>query len=157
MRLRSVQVCFRDSICKKKIQEHKETFYGDKIRDLTDAVFKVTKDAEAGGSEVKKLLTEKHTILTLMDTASSRPDWTQQRVIAYLVNHPDLQEKIQQKINNVIGKDRLPTLQDKGDLTYFRTMVTETLRFNSIFPFLAPHKTTVHGHHSSRVIFPKTQ
>ena len=64
-------------------------------------------------------------------------------MIAYLVNYPDVQEKIQQKINNVIGKDRLSTLQDKGDLPYFRAMVTETLRFNSIFPFLAPHKTTV--------------
>ena len=65
------------------------------------------------------------------------------QVIAYLVNYPDVQKKIQQKINNVIGKDRLQTLQDKGDLPYFRAMVTETLRFNSIFPFLAPHKTTV--------------
>ena len=65
-------------------------------------------------------------------------------VIAYLVNYPDVQEKIQQKINNVIGRiGCMPTLQDKGDLPYFRAMVTETLRFNSIFPFLAPHKTTV--------------
>ena len=93
--------------------------------DLTDAVIKVTKDAEAEGSEEKKLLTEKHIILTLMVT-------TMLRVIAYLVNYPDVQQKTQQKINNVTGKDRLPTLQDKGDLLYFRTMVTETLRFNSI-------------------------
>ena len=146
MRLRSVQVSFRDSLCKKKIQEHGETFYGDNIRDLTDAVIKVTKDAEAEGSEVKKLSTEKHMILTQVDVFQAGLDTTATtmlRVIAYLVNYPEVQEKIQQKINNVIGNDRLPTLQDKGDLPYFRAMVTETLRFNSIFPFLAPHKTTV--------------
>ena len=76
MRLRSVQVCFRVSLCKKKIQEHKETFYGDKIRDLTGAVFKVTKDAQAEGLEVKKHLTEKHMILTLMDIFQAGLDTT---------------------------------------------------------------------------------
>ena len=113
MRLRSVQVSFRDSLCKKKIQEHGETFYGDKIRDLTDAVIKVTKDAEAEGSEVKKLSTEKHMILTQVDVFQAGLDTTATtmlRVIAYLVNYPEVQEKIQQKINNVIGNDRLPTL-----------------------------------------------
>ena len=95
---------------------------------------------------MKKLLTEKHMILALMDIFQAGLDTTATTilwVIAYLVNYPDVQEIVQQEIDHVIGSDRLPTLQDKGDLPYFRALVTETLRFNSIFPFLAPHKTTV--------------
>ena len=85
-------------------------------------------------------------ILALMDIFQAGLDTTATTilwVIAYLVNYPDVQEIVQQEIDHVIGSDRLPTLQDKGDLPYFRALVTETLRFNSIFPFLAPHKTTV--------------
>ena len=70
-------------------------------------MIKVTKDAEAEGSEVKKLSTEKHMILTQVDVFQAGLDTTATtmlRVIAYLVNYPEVQEKIQQKINNVIGR-----------------------------------------------------
>ena len=45
-------------------------------RDLTDSVFKVTKDAEAQGLEVKKLSTEEHMILAQVDIFQAGLDTT---------------------------------------------------------------------------------
>ena len=143
-----VRACtsFRDRFCEKQIEEHKKTFDSDNIRDLTDALIKATKDAENEGSEVEKLLTDKHMVLTVMDVFVAGLDTTATALrwaLAYLVTYPEVQAKTQQELDDVIGRERLPSLQDKSSLPYMRATITETLRLATILPFLTPHKTTV--------------
>ena len=51
-----------------------------------------------------------------------------------MVMFPEVQRKAQAEIDQVIGPDRLPTLEDRKDLPYMDALVTEVLRFNPVTP-----------------------
>ncbi|KAJ7499369.1 cytochrome P450 [Mycena latifolia] len=53
--------------------------------------------------------------------------------------NPAIQAKAQKEIDSVIGRDRLPTIQDKASLPYVRSVVTEVLRLNPAIPLGIPH------------------
>ncbi|KLO17645.1 cytochrome P450 [Schizopora paradoxa] len=53
--------------------------------------------------------------------------------------YPEVQRKAQAEIDRVIGTDRLPTIQDKGDLPYIFAVYMETLRWHTVLPQGVPH------------------
>ncbi|KAJ7130793.1 putative monooxygenase [Mycena crocata] len=58
--------------------------------------------------------------------------------LAMMLN-PDIQAKAQKEIDEVVGGDRLPTLQDRGSLPYLRSVMTEVLRWHPAVPLGIPH------------------
>ena len=59
--------------------------------------------------------------------------------VAALAEHPEIQERIAQEIDDVIGRDRLPSLDDKGTLPYTEATLLELLRYGSVVPLGVPH------------------
>ncbi|KAF9237852.1 cytochrome P450 [Melanogaster broomeanus] len=59
-------------------------------------------------------------------------------VLAMVLN-PEVQEKAHAQINMVVGRDRLPTLDDRPLLTYIDAIMRETLRWNPVTPLSIPH------------------
>ncbi|KAF9237853.1 cytochrome P450 [Melanogaster broomeanus] len=59
-------------------------------------------------------------------------------VLAMVLN-PEVQEKAHAQINMVVGRDRLPTLDDRPFLTYIDAIMRETLRWNPVTPLSIPH------------------
>ncbi|KAF9235567.1 cytochrome P450 [Melanogaster broomeanus] len=55
---------------------------------------------------------------------------------------PEAQEKAQAQIDEVIGKDRLPTLEDRASLPYIDAIFRETLRFSPPAPLSVPHASS---------------
>ncbi|KIL71215.1 hypothetical protein M378DRAFT_154710 [Amanita muscaria Koide BX008] len=53
--------------------------------------------------------------------------------------HPDTQKKAQEEIDCVIGKDRLPTLDDRPSLPYVEAVYREVLRWRPVTPLGFPH------------------
>lgn len=58
--------------------------------------------------------------------------------ILIMTRHPDVQGKAQAELDQVVGPDRLPTLEDKENLPYLECVVKECFRINAIAP-LVPH------------------
>ncbi|KAF9237851.1 cytochrome P450 [Melanogaster broomeanus] len=56
-----------------------------------------------------------------------------------MVLHPEVQAKAQAQIDAVVGRDRLPTCDDRPSLTYIDAIMRETLRWNPVFPLSLPH------------------
>lgn len=57
-----------------------------------------------------------------------------------MVMHPDVQRRAQAEIDSVVGKDRLPTIEDKEDLPYIRSIVAEIFRWHTPGPLgMFPH------------------
>ncbi|KAF3222032.1 hypothetical protein TWF106_005810 [Orbilia oligospora] len=52
---------------------------------------------------------------------------------------PEVQRRAQEEIDTVIGKDRLPNLQDRPNLPYLEAVLTETLRWISVVPLGLVH------------------
>ena len=48
--------------------------------------------------------------------------------------HPDVQKRAQDEIDRVVGKNRLPTIEDQKDLVYVGALIKEVLRFAPAAP-----------------------
>ena len=124
-----------------KYLEHKATYDGKVIRDFADALLKAKEDLK----EEQNFFTDDHLIMTINDVFSAGSETvitTIRWLIACLVNYPDIQSKVQAEIDNVVGRDRLPVLQDRSKLHYLQAALTETHRFFTVAYLSLPHKAT---------------
>lgn len=51
-----------------------------------------------------------------------------------MLRHRDVQKKAQDEIDRVVGTDRLPTIEDRANLPYVRSVITEVLRWAPPLP-----------------------
>ncbi|KAG2140242.1 cytochrome P450 [Suillus bovinus] len=58
-----------------------------------------------------------------------------------MVSYPDVQKRAQAEIDLVVGRDRLPTFEDRASLPYVESVLRETLRWQPIIP-LVPRATS---------------
>ncbi|KAM4695596.1 cytochrome P450 2G1-like [Rhinophrynus dorsalis] len=59
-----------------------------------------------------------------------------------LLKYPEIQAKLKEEINQVIGKDRLPISSDKLNMPYTEAFINELLRWIDIAPFNVTHAVT---------------
>nr|AGN04281.1 cytochrome P450 [Oryzias melastigma] len=123
---------------KSKVDEHRETFDPEITRDMSDAVIR-------GISEADVELTDDYTESTVtdligagMDTVSTALHW----IVLLLAKHPDIQRKLHELIDRVVGRDRLPSVEDRPHMPYLDAFIYETMRFTSFVPVTIPHSTT---------------
>ncbi|CAL1714231.1 unnamed protein product [Somion occarium] len=62
--------------------------------------------------------------------------------IACMVTYPDIQKRAQQEVDEVIGLDKSPVLDDIEKLPYLRAIIKEVHRFRPITPTAVPHSAT---------------
>jgi len=59
-----------------------------------------------------------------------------------MILNPRIQAKAQAELDAVVGKDRLPTLNDKPNLPYIRSIMAEVFRWSPAIPLGIPHATS---------------
>ncbi|KAF9528948.1 cytochrome P450 [Crepidotus variabilis] len=72
------------------------------------------------------------------DTTSSIMSWW----VLAMTAHPEFQKKAQEEIDRVVGRDRLPTLDDMTSLPYVQATIRETARWRPPAPIGVPHRST---------------
>ena len=142
----------RDEIVGRIYREHVEADRVQNPRDLTDALLKAKKEAEEEDSSIKEFLTDQHLILTMGEVFAAGTETTASAVcwaLLHLIHNPKVQGMLHQELDRVIGPNRLPELEDKKNLPYLESIITETLRMSG--GPLAIHKsvvdTTLQGYH----------
>nr|XP_060611513.1 cytochrome P450 1A5-like [Anolis sagrei ordinatus] len=121
----------------KGIQEHYESFSKDSIRDITDSLIEQSQKMFSTSSEnLVSLLND--LFGAAFDTVSTAMSWC----LMYIVIHPDVQKKIQEEIDEVIGRARKPRLSDRPLMPYTEAFILEVFRHASFNPFTIPHCTT---------------
>ncbi|XP_076079551.1 steroid 17-alpha-hydroxylase/17,20 lyase-like isoform X3 [Mytilus galloprovincialis] len=133
------------SIVTKKFNEHDKTFNSDKIRDFTDSLLLARKEAEQEEKdEVLSQLTNTHLRQTLMDIFNAGIGTSRVTLyfaVRYMAGLPDIQRKVQEEIDRVVGKDRLPTITDREHLSYTEATLHEAMRLGTVVPVGLPHST----------------
>ncbi|XP_053403116.1 cytochrome P450 2D15-like [Mercenaria mercenaria] len=61
--------------------------------------------------------------------------------ILHMVAFPDIQEKVQEEIDRVVGRDRLPGINDRPNFGYTEAVLHESMRLGTVVPLGLPHKT----------------
>ncbi|KAF9517507.1 hypothetical protein BS47DRAFT_1359550 [Hydnum rufescens UP504] len=61
---------------------------------------------------------------------------------AIMPSNPDIQAKAHAELDKVVGRNRLPTVDDEEDLPYIRAIIKEVERFRNPFWLSTPHVNT---------------
>ncbi|XP_061169882.1 cytochrome P450 2J3-like [Saccostrea echinata] len=122
----------------KVIAEHKSKWMEGKKDDFIDCYLteihrrRNNSDSVFNEKELSRVLSDMFNAGT--DTTATVIRW----IIAYLINYPDVQTKLRREIYDNLGKDRLPSLDDRSNLPYTLAVINEVLRIG-IPSFGVPH------------------
>ena len=72
------------------------------------------------------------------DTSAQTVSWT----LLLLANRPEVQAKVHEELDRVIGPDALPTVDDRTRLPYTFACLAESMRYRTIGPLAVPHMAT---------------
>ncbi|XP_053400359.1 steroid 17-alpha-hydroxylase/17,20 lyase-like isoform X2 [Mercenaria mercenaria] len=139
---------------RKKFKEAESTFSKENIRHFTDNLILARMEAEEeDGGEAAKGLDEDHLVQTLGDIFFAGIDtsrFTLRFALLHMVAFPDIQEKVQEEIDNAVGRDRLPGVGDRPNLGYTEAVLHESMRLSSVVPtgiaHVASRDTEVSGY-----------
>lgn len=139
----------------KFIEEHRRTLDEPNPRDLIDLYLMEMQKSEEDKYEtgyldtffVDQLL---RLIVDLFGAGTETSSTTIRWAILYMIHHPDVQKKIQEELDDVIGTERMPTMEDKQSLPYSVATLQEVERLSSVAPLsLArsnPRAAEFHGY-----------
>uniref|UniRef100_A0A914X3V4 Cytochrome P450 n=1 Tax=Plectus sambesii TaxID=2011161 RepID=A0A914X3V4_9BILA len=136
-----------------EIEEHKKHLdYDSEPTDFVGAYLQEMKRRERTG-ESNENFTENNLMNALsdfwiagMETTATTLRWA----IVFLVTHQDVQKKMQREIDDVVGRDRHPTMADKLNMPYSAAVAMEMQRKANIVTFNVPRylseDTEIGGH-----------
>ncbi|KAH7929012.1 cytochrome P450 [Leucogyrophana mollusca] len=84
----------------------------------------------------------KNTAATAFAAGAETTSSTLQMFILAMMNYPEVQKRAQAEIDSVVGKDRLPTFEDRPSLPFVEAVLRETQRWRPVLPLGVPHATT---------------
>ncbi|XP_022532743.2 steroid 17-alpha-hydroxylase/17,20 lyase [Astyanax mexicanus] len=130
-------VSIRDKLLTKKLEEHKLTYTPGEPRDLLDALL-IGQSGSAGEDDI----TDDHVLMTAaeafgagVETTSTTLLWT----IAFLLHHPQVQDRLHAELDEQVGRDRPPALSDRSNLPFLDSALCEVMRIRPVSPILIPH------------------
>jgi cytochrome P450 len=135
------------------IDEHKKTFQPDAMRDFMDVyineINSSTDSASSfykGNGDANMVVGTQNLFEAGAETTSSTINWS----IFYLCKNLDVQKKVQNEIDSVVGSFRLPSLNDRPNMPYTEAVMLEVFRMSSLVPLGVPHRamedTEFHGY-----------
>ncbi|XP_038061776.1 cytochrome P450 2U1-like isoform X1 [Patiria miniata] len=140
-------------IFRKELKIHREQFDPENVRDFFDSLLLTQKQAIEAGEEEADQITDTHicqTVLDIFGAGTETTTLTLHWAVGLLAENPDIQEKVAKEIDDVLGRDTLPSLDDRGSLPYTEATILEVHRYGSVAPLGVPHSvmtdTTLAGY-----------
>ncbi|XP_047638219.1 cytochrome P450 1B1 [Phacochoerus africanus] len=139
-----------------KFLRHRESLRpGAAPRDMMDAfILSAGKEAAAGSGDAGARLDVEYVPATVTDIFGASQDTLStalQWLLILFIRYPEVQAQVQAELDQVVGRDRLPCLEDQPRLPYVMAFLYEAMRFSSFVPVTIPHATlanaSVLGYH----------
>ncbi|KYO17440.1 cytochrome P450 2D6 isoform A [Alligator mississippiensis] len=123
------------------LNKHKETWESTHIKDFTDAFLQEVEKTKEG---VETSFTYENLRLVAVDLFSAGTETSTTTLcwaVLYMLLHPEVQRKVHEEIDKVIGRDRSPNMLDQANMPYTNAVIHEIQRYGDILPIGLPHMT----------------
>ncbi|XP_060114370.1 cytochrome P450 2G1-like [Heteronotia binoei] len=125
-----------------RVQVNKASLDPDNPRDFIDCfLIQIEKESKNPSSEFH-LKTMVMTILNLFVAGTETVSSTLRFGLLILMKYPEVQAKVFQEIDAVIGKNRLPAVESRAQMPYTDAVIHEIQRFSDVIPMNLPHALT---------------
>ncbi|XP_071486813.1 cytochrome P450 2J6-like [Diadema antillarum] len=124
---------------------HKKVFNPDDCRDMIDFFLKETRENEEKVRAGEKVVTgfkEEYLPSLIGDIFAAGTDTTacsMYWLMILTIKYPKYQLRVQEELDRVVGRHRLPRQSDRSSLPFVNAFLAETLRFAAGGPFGVPH------------------
>ncbi|XP_065343664.1 cytochrome P450 18a1 [Cloeon dipterum] len=128
------------------VNQHRDTFDPEHMRDLIDTYLLEIKKAESEGRilfcgkdcdrQMQQIIGDIYS--AGMETIKTTLLW----YVVYMLHNPGVLKRMQDELDAVVGRERLPQLSDQAFLPYTECVINEVLRISSIVPLGTTHATT---------------
>ncbi|XP_059829936.1 vitamin D 25-hydroxylase isoform X1 [Hypanus sabinus] len=112
------------------------------IDSYLDELEKNINDPESSFSKENLIFTVGELIIAGTETTTNALRWA----ILYMALYPNIQEKVHQEIDTIVGKSQIPALENRSQMPYTEAVLHEVLRYCNIAPlgiFRATSKNTI--------------
>ena len=124
------------------IVKHKETLDPNDPRDFTDVMLiEIERTTEESSSLYGQFGIDnlKVTLFDLFLAGSETTSTSLTWAALYMVRYPEVQTRVQEELDQVVGVERLPSMKDKADLPYTEAVIMEIQRHANIVPMGVQH------------------
>ncbi|XP_006778968.2 PREDICTED: cytochrome P450 2U1 [Myotis davidii] len=128
---------------KRIIKEHRESLDVENPRDYIDMYLLHVDEEKKNNSNSS--FDEDYLLYIIGDLFVAGTDTTSNSLLwclLYMSLNPDIQEKVHEEIERVIGADRVPSLTDKAQMPYTEATIMEVQRLTMVVPLSIPHMTS---------------
>nr|CAD7439766.1 unnamed protein product [Timema bartmani] len=130
------------------VDTHRTTFDPSNIRDLIDTYLLEIQRAKEEGRDEQLFEGKDHDrqiqqiIGDLFSAGMETIKTTLQWSVVFMLHHPEVAKAVQEELDEVVGRKRLPKLEDLAYLPYTESTLLEVLRRSSIVPLGTTHAAT---------------
>ncbi|XP_053386225.1 cytochrome P450 2C31-like [Mercenaria mercenaria] len=129
-----------DKIVQRYFFDIKENHVPGEVRGIIEHYLEVQRKQVESGSDI--FFTDERIIAQLTETVVAGIITTLSVLTSsmlVLLNHPEYQTKIQEELDRVIGRGRLPNYSDRGKCTFLKAFGMEVHRYINVGPLQIPH------------------
>ncbi|XP_070306928.1 cytochrome P450 2F3 isoform X1 [Odocoileus virginianus] len=126
----------------RSVHEHQASLDPNSPRDFIDCF--LTKMAEEKQDPLSHFFMDTLLMTThnLLFGGTETVGTTLRHAFLLLMKYPKVQVRIQEEIDRVVGRERLPTVEDRPAMPYTDAVIHEVQRFADVIPMSLPHRVT---------------
>ncbi|XP_018609571.2 cytochrome P450 2J2-like isoform X2 [Scleropages formosus] len=131
-----------------EVKRHKDDRNPSDPRDYIDCyLHEIEKKDEGAGFTEENLL---YCVVDLFGAGTETTSNSLRWAILYMAKYPEIQEKVQTEIDQMIGQNRQPSMDDRARMHFTNAVIHEVQRFGNIVPIAPPRMsnrdTTISGY-----------